>query len=267
MNLVQRLHDGGFGAYAALGFGALALPVALFALVAMLNKSRSAFTLGIITTLLGLAGATVGTLGALLGRARVHEALAAVTSPVDAERLARAGWVEASNAALFGFFAALIPLVLGGISAMAGARASNDTRIRSTFSVIVLVVTALVTSGAWALWHQPEPKGRFDFADDDENAWQLASALENTDGDKNTACLRLEQALNNYWKPTDRSEWPRVMRAEVPEPLTARWKLAAKNCMNLRIDTLGNAPADALLESSLLHDVDQRTRLLAWQPR
>lgn len=263
MNLVQRLHDGGFGAYAALGFGALALPVALFALVAMLNKSRSAFTLGVITTLLGLAGSTAGMLGTLFGQQGAREAASMVSSSVDAERLGRVGWNEASNAALFGFFAALIPLVLGGISAMAGARASNDTRTRSTLSVVLLVITALVTSGAWSFAHQPPPRGRFDFADDDQNAWQLASALENTDGDKNTACLRLEQALNNYWKATDRTEWPRVMRTEIPAQLAERWKPAAKNCMQLRIDS---GASEALLESSLLHDADQRARLLDDKP-
>ncbi|MGV3620177.1 MAG: hypothetical protein ACO1OB_05145 [Archangium sp.] len=258
MNLVQSLQEGGFGAWAAVGFGALALPVALFALVAMLNKSRSAFTLGIVTTLLGLAGALSGVLGTIYGRQQLREALASVSSALDAERLTRAGWAEASNAALFGFFAALIPLVLGGISAIAGARAGNDTRVRSTMAVIFLTLTALVASGAWAIAKQPPPNGRFGFAVDDHDAWQLAAALENTDGDKNTACLRLEQALTNYWKPTDRTEWPRVMRSEIPAQLAERWRPAAKNCMALRLE----AGAEGLLESSLLHDADQRTQLI-----
>lgn len=260
MNLVQQLQEGGTGAYAALGFGALALPVALFALVAMLNKSRTAFTLGILTSLLGLAGAASGMFGTVFSRHRVREAIASAASEIDAERLTLAGWSEASNAALFGFFAALIPLVLGGISALAGARAGADTRGRSTLAVILMTLTALAASGAWAFAHQAPPKGRFDFAVDDDNAWQLAAALENTDGDKNTACLRLEHALDEYWKPTDKTEWPRVMRSEIPASLAERWKVAAKNCMQLRIES-GVTPA--LLESPLLHDADQREQVLA----
>lgn len=272
MNPLLMLREGGIGAWAALAFGMLALLLSVFALLTSLNKSRSAFGLGIGTLLTGTLAAVVGMLGTVHGRYVVDRAIANVATGIDAERILRMGWSEAANAALVGFFGAIVPLVIGAFAAISGAKAdqpgqriqglSNATTTdegsgRVVVAMIFAGITALAAGGAWMLSHQKPPAGRFDFATDDQNAWQLAAALENIDKNEATSCERLSYALEHYWQPTNRREWPRVMRGTIPSQLADRWKPAAKKCVERQLD----ANVEGLLESPLLHDDDLKARI------
>ncbi len=274
MNPLMMLREGGIGAWAALALGLLALLLAAVSLLAALGKSRSAFGLGIGTLLLGTFSAVVGMLGTVHGRTQVARAIGSVASGIDAERILLMGWSEAANAALFGFFGAIVPLVLGTFAALSGAKAdqpgqriqglANATTTdegsgRVVVAMVFAGITALACGGAWVLSHQKSPAGRFDFAGDDQNAWQLAAALENIDQDEATSCERLSYALEQYWNPTDRREWPRVMRGVIPPQLVDRWKPAAKKCVERQLDSNANG----LLESPLLHDDALKARIEA----
>ena len=116
------IQEGGLGAYAAIALGGLGFLVGAFALITLAGKSRASFTLGIVTLCLAAASAGAGMGGLFYGHSQVERALAFVGPGLDRERIHRQGFKESQSAALIGFFAALLPLALGGAAAMLGSR-------------------------------------------------------------------------------------------------------------------------------------------------
>lgn len=288
MNLIMMLREGGFGAYVALGLGGLGLLLGSVAVIALLARSPSAFSLGVVTLVTGAAAAGAGIAGTLLGRRQVQDALAMVGSRVDGERILAAGFGEAANAALIGFGAALLPLLLGAVTALAGSRLPRaQTRVQgyaeaqpsgdeSTAGTMVaagfIAVGLLATAGAWVVAHQPIPQGRYAFAVDDHDAWGLAGALDEVVAGTPRGCDRLHEALQPFWGSNDPREWPRRMRREVPSSLSA-WRASADRCAAKVLDGLGNETEgaawtrDGLLDSPLLQDDALHERALAWVPK
>lgn len=273
------------GAYAALGVGGLGLLLGAVAIIALLARSPSAFTLGVVTLITGAAAAGAGVAGTLLGRRQVQDALAMVGSKLDGERLLMAGYSEARNAALIGFGAALLPLLLGAFAALAGSRLPRaQTRVQGYAEVSspaddsiagtmvaagFIAVALLATAGAWVVAHQPTPQGRYGFAVDDHDAWGLAGALDEVTSDTTRGCDRLHEALQPFWGANDPREWPRRMRREIPASLST-WRASADRCALKVLDGLGNETEgaawtrDGLLDSPLLQDDALHERALAW---
>jgi len=287
MNLFRMLQEGGMGANVALSVGGLGLVLGAFAIVALLARSPSAFALGVVTLMTGAAAAGAGVAGTLIGRRQVHDALAMVGSKVDGERLLMAGFSEARNAALIGFGAALLPLLLGAVAALAGSRlpraqtrvqgyaeasSSADDSIAGTMVAAgFLAVGVLAIAGAWVVGHQPIPQGRYAFAVDDHDAWGLAGALDEVTTATPRGCARLHEALQPFWGANDPREWPRRMRREVPASLST-WRTSADQCAEKVLEGLGHETEgaawthDGLLDSPLLQDEALHTRALAWAP-
>lgn len=265
MNLVEMLQEGGVGAYAALGFGVLGAAIGALALLMSLSKNRGGFGLGLATMIVADLSAMAGIVGTILGRTQLQAALAYVESVVDKEHITLAGWAEASNAALFGFFGALLPFMLGGAAAVIGAKISNEpTRMqgvpqvvstdagssRIVMSMIFSMITLISIGGAWVIWHQAPPATRFTFDRTDE-AWQLAGAIENAD------CARLEETLNMRWTAADKNQWPRVI--DIPAVLAADTKATARKCVEDRL--ANDVDVAALLTSPLLQEDDLRDKV------
>lgn len=288
MNLIMMLREGGFGAYLALGLGGLGLLLGSVAVIALLARSPSAFSLGVVTLVTGAAAAGVGIGGTLFGRRQVQEALAMVGSRIDGERILMAGFGEAANAALIGFGAALLPLLLGAVTALAGARLPRaQTRVQgyaeaqpsgdeSTAGTMVaagfIAVGLLATAGAWVVAHQPIPQGRYGFSVEDQHAWDLAGALDEVTAGNPRGCDRLHEALQSFWDLSDPREWPRRKRRDVPASLSA-WRASADRCALKVLEGLGTESGgaawtrDGLLDSPLLQDDALHERALAWVPK
>ena len=150
---------------------------------------------------------------------------------------------------------------------------SSDDGMGQTMVAAVFVgIAAIACSGAWLLAHGELPKVRYDFADEDQDAWSLAGALDDVaataKGGPNR-CDRLAEALDRFQVPDDKRAWPRKFRREVP-PALAAWRGAADGCANQILESLdsgGLEPAwtqEGLLESSLLQDEQLHARALAW---
>lgn len=97
----------------------------------------------------------------------------------------------------------------------------------------------------------------------------LLSLLENPTS--KLSCDALETELNKYWLATDTAEWPRVMRRPIPAALFENWKTAAHRCIDMRFKALDpndphSGPRNALLNSVLLQDDEQRRAINAWVP-
>ncbi|MEW6432640.1 MAG: AgmX/PglI C-terminal domain-containing protein [Myxococcota bacterium] len=278
MNVLQTLREGGWAAFGAAGLGGLATLVGAVALMALAAKSRTTLALGVVTLGLTALTATAGVLGTLLGRAQVREVLAAV-SPVDAERILHAGYREAASAALVGFVAALAPLLLGAVAALAGARRKETpTRVlgepqgpadragagRAVVAVVFLGVAGLAVASAIALWRAPLPVGRSGFAEDDLAAWTLAGAVEQveTTHASPSSCLALEAALRPF------------VGADATDtaPAQVDWRPSADACVRQYMKGFEIGPGDdttwkkeGLLASPLVHSEALRRELEAWQ--
>ena len=285
------IQEGGIGAYGAIAVGALGFLLGCFAVIALLSGSRSSFALGLATLVVAGAAAGAGMLGTVYGRHQVERALAYVSSPLDKERILRVGLRETQSSSLIGFLAALLPLVMGGAASVLGSRlkraptrtqgfaepnvASDDGMGQTMVAVVFVSIAALACSGAWLLAHGELPKMRYDFADDDQDAWSLAAALDDVaamaKGGPNR-CDRLGEALDRFWAPDDQRAWPRKFRREVP-PALAAWRGAADLCAKQILESLDTGALDpawtqeGLLESSLLQDEGLHARALAWTSR
>lgn len=273
MNLVQMLQEGGLGAYAAIALGFVGTLLGFLAITLALNKSSAAFGAGIATLVLADFTAMVGIGGTLWGRMQAEQVLAYVESAVDGEHIMLLGWREAANCAVFGGFGALLPFLLGGAAAFIGAKAPTPRRMQgvpevvstdaSSGRVVLATVFGLITlislGGAWFFAQQKPPPGRYGLDPMDRAAWQLASALEAVSKQEPRGCSRLHEALEPYWGATDRKEWPRVMRREVPPALTPQWKTAARACVEERLQR--HADVGELLTSPLLQEDELREKV------
>jgi hypothetical protein len=285
---IDMIREGGIGAYAAILLGLLGVVLGAVAIVAMLGKSRSAFSLGVATLVVSTATAGAGMLGTVYGRYQVKRALAFVSSQLDVERILRQGFREAQQSSWVGLFAALIPLALGAAAAFAGSRlqqprtrmqgfaepvVSSDDGVggQSMIALIFIGIAALASGGAYAMANTELPKLRYAIPDDDHEGWSLAAALEDLKNDQNTrGCERLAEALEPYWGAANRKEWPRTMRPISPE---LAWRGAADGCAKKIVDSFDGEPLDPpwrpddLLDSPLLQDDALHARVLAWQPK
>jgi len=288
MHVVTMLREGGVGAYAAVALGALGLLLGVVAVIAFLSRSASAFLLGLATLVVGLGAAGAGVAGALHGQRQTRLAAASIDSSVTAERVLQAGDAEARNAALVGFAASGLPVVLGALAALAGARlartpsrvqghgeraSSADAGAAPTVVAVTFTLMALLAwAGAGLVGFGRPPSTRYRFATDDHDAWGLAAALEEVERDTPSACDRLHEALTRFWEPSHPRQWPRRMRHEVP-PELSQWRAAADGCAERVLTSLDQPAAnptawtrDGLLDSPLLQDDTLRARALAWSP-
>lgn len=274
LNLIR---EGGVGALAAMALGALGTVLGGVAMVALLGRSRAAFTVGLAALLVGAATAGAGVVGTLYGRSQTERALAYVGSKLDVERIHRAGFREAQSASWVGLFAALLPLALGGLAAVGGSRVKAPQTRRQGFaepvvstdegmgqSVVAFIfvgITAVACGGAWAMAHSALPKLRFDFPEDDSDAWALASALDQAKSEGQ--CMQLSLSLEPFW---DASRWPRTAKREVPAVLSG-WRARANECARSQLEGLSSVTErDWLLTSPLLQEDALRAQVQAWQP-
>lgn len=274
MRLMQMLQEGGWLAWLALLLGVGGTLVGAVALMLAAMKSRAAFGLGVTALILSTLAAGAGIAGTITGKRNVEAALAYVASDVDRDHILRAGHREASTAAVIGAWAAGLPLLLGVLAAMLGARAgeratrrqgleaavsTDESSSRSVVGLVFAGIAALAASGAWVTGHRPPPMTKYDFADEDQSAWSLAGALEDLEKknlqkrdpleDPQRGCTRLSEALEPYWGASNRTEWPRQMKP-IP-PSLAVWRAAADGCAREQLD--GEDSSD-LLTSPLLQD-------------
>ncbi len=290
MELMRLMQEGGWGAFGAAGLGLMGAVLGVLAVVLLLARNRSALGVGVAAVLLGALAAGVGMAGAFFGKRMVVQAMAMVGSGVDAERIVRLGFKEAQGAALVGFGASVLPILLGALGAVLGSRlrrepqrrvglpeeASADEGVGATMMAAVVVALALLASaGAYAMARAPLPVGRYPFDDGDEASWQLARALElverSTEREAvDRACRELEDALRPFWQPADEREWPRALTRQ-PHAVLAPWRDAADRCVRHALDSMeegappGQTPEwrrDELFASPLLHSPVLRQRAL-----
>lgn len=290
--IFDTIREGGPGAYLAIALGALGVLLGGLSMLLLLGKNRSSFALGIVTLIVAVAAAGAGILGTVYGRSQVNSALAYVDSEVDKERILRAGFREAQSASWIGLFAALLPLAFGAAAAVGGARLQAPKTREQRFgepvtsaddglagqTVVAFIFTAIgviAAGGAWAMAHTELPKLRYPFHEADTVAWSLASALEDVSKNREHGCRNLGEALDSFWGASDKREWPRVMRMDIP-PELAGWRPAADACAKKLLLALddgrkGDGELDLgvsqeeLLQSPLLQDEALHAQVLAWK--
>lgn len=273
MNFLEMMREGGPLAMIALALGFFGAIFGAIAVIVGLGGSRAGFGLGITTLVFAILASGAGVGGTLIGKRQVEAALAMVDNDVDRELIMRVGHKEASGAATLGAFGSLLPLVLGALAALAGARASansqqrrqgidlsptevqgSETSGRAVLAVVFIGIAALAASGAWVTGHRPPPASKFDFDADDRDAWDLARAVNDVaratkpfkpdaDSERNAArdydlrisssCSRLAEALKPYWKTTDWKQWPRNFSG-IPSSITG-WKEASNACIEAEL--------------------------------
>lgn len=243
MDLLRALQEGGIGAWGALLLGLVALGVGVVALVSALTFNPRAFRLGLATLVLATVAAGAGLAGQLRGQQLTDQALGQLANPVDVEQLRHEGYREAQSAALLGSLAGLLPFLLGAFTSVFAARAKTgeDDTGRLVLAVGFAGLAALSCAGAWALSHRLLPPVRYDFPTGDEPAWRLAAALDAVNANTPEGCARLEAALDAYWHPANRNEWPRVMGTEI-SPALSSWRAAADACVSRTLARLDPGP-------------------------
>ncbi len=249
--LWTMVRDGGWGALFALFLGVLGLLIALGAVVALMASRRAGYYVGVAALLVASLTAGVGLLGMSIGWHKVQAAAAGgLVSGVTQERLLEEGYREAQDSAKVGFGAALLPLLLGAIAVLAGAGArrkdapppqawrplgapppppAGGNGGRWAFGSIAILLALITSGGALAATTTDPPKGKYDFAPDDTDAWKLAEARENADKDPDAGCDQLDDVLARFWLASDRDEWPRHF-ARDPATLIPDWKTTATTC-------------------------------------
>lgn len=241
METMRLVQEGGVGAMAAIAVGALATLFGIASLVVLLGKSRAAFGLGVATLALAAVTAGVGMLGTVYGKLQVASALANV-SPTDRELIFRVGTREAQTSSLFGFGAALLPLLLGGAAALGGARRRQaPTRVQgfetaaspeqgsgaAIVAFVFLGIAGLAVVGSYVMYKAPLPPLKYPIDEQDHDSWSLAGAIDDVNETKADlrACSRLEGALEPFVGPKGKRE---ALQREPHQAL--KWREASEAC-------------------------------------
>jgi TonB family protein len=203
--------------------GALCGTAAVALLVA---KKAAAHTWALVTLIASVASAGTGFVARQRELQRA-DALFATATPVHQARVHRLAFEEARRGPQFGFAGSLLPLMLGAVAALLAAR--GRPRALGTAAALSLAAAGGCALSLW-LARAPTPKDAFDFGDHDEPAWDLAFAIETVGTDPAAGCNMLEVALEPYWQPADRLQWPRQLTREPPRSL-ASWRAAADTCV------------------------------------
>jgi TonB family protein len=303
--LWMMMREGGFGATLAVLLGLMGLLVGLGAAATLIASRRAAFGVGIAALALAFLTGVSGIAGMALGWRSVQQAVAGgVVDQVDRDRILREGFEEAQGAAMIGFGASLLPLLLGGLAtaASAGAKGPAPAPVppgwnvaagpppappsgsggRIAIAAVGIGLGLLTTIGAFVASHTAPPATKYAFEEDDGEAWALASAREHVDTDHDRGCDELADALGRLQAPGTRASWPRVFVRD-PDKLVPDWRVAATACAtgiwahvkaasrwSRRPDTLGTAPKvwtrDELLDSPLLVDETLHAEITALPP-
>ncbi|MDP1828931.1 MAG: hypothetical protein Q8L48_37060 [Archangium sp.] len=127
-----------------------------------------------------------------------------------------------------------------------------------------LGLAMLAWGAAWHISHRPLPVDRYDFDEDDDEAWMLAIAIDGTSdatmppGELGPGCDLLDATLRTHWQ-----------REPVPPKLEAPLHLAAQRCVQDALAALETARDPkrastlrrALVDSALLKDEAVREQL------
>lgn len=273
MNVLEMIRNGGIGAMAAVAAGLVGVVVGA---IGFAVKGKSAVGLGVFTLLLGTLAAGLGMGGTLWGKHQTDEAIAMV-NPVDRDVIRQAGYGEAQDASWVGFGASLLPLLFG-LGHVLRARASAAGPVVASLTqpreesvapvagaaLAFAAIGALAAGGAFVMARQPLPPTQF--ALDDDDARELARAIEEMKTNPDNACLRLDAALLKYC--TASTAWPRQFAKQPPASLD--WRPAAAECIDrfihppARPDGLGaTLLIEAWLESPLVYDARLRGLILS----
>jgi hypothetical protein len=256
-------------AMAAIAFGILGI---VFGVLAFVSSKHGNLILATLALAIVPVAAGLGAFSTMKGRSDSESWVSQVRPRAEQERARRGAHLKYQNAALVGFSAGLIPLLLGGAIALSARfrdrepGAIGDERITASAIVSLAAVGSLFVVGAGWIWALPPPTDRYAFDQTDDASWRLAIALDTVISDPQRGCAQLDGALNLYWRTNDRTSWPRRFARE-PEAVLGSWREFAPLCVR-RILALADSPdrtltPDLLLVSPLLIDEATRAEVLA----
>ncbi|MFO0595440.1 MAG: AgmX/PglI C-terminal domain-containing protein [Myxococcaceae bacterium] len=282
MDVLTMMKEGGPLAMAAVALGVIGAMVGMLAVVLSFSAQKSGFGFGLLALVLGIGAAGAGVGGTLFGHVQLERAIAMV-DPVDAELIRKAGWREAASASHLGFYAGLLPLLLGGLAAVLGARlgdggrrqgleavtSSDGASGRVVAAMAFGALAALGVCGAWVVGHRPAPPSKYEFDVEDHEAWDLARGISYVGSGAPSGCQRLDEALQPYFTPSQTLDAP-VSKKPIPASL-AGWRAAADRCVGdwlTKLQTADPDPAllfspEGMLRSPMLHDPQLRAAVLA----
>ncbi len=249
----MMVREGGFGALVALFLGVLGAFAGLGAIATLLASRRAAYWVGFAALLLAFLAGGAGLGGMALGWSTTQRAVAGgAVDAVQRDRILQEGFKESQGAAKIGCGAALLPLVLGAIAALGAAGAkkadlppppgawnpaagpppmppASGGGGRFVLAAIATLLALLTTVGGAVAASGAPPPAKYAFAEEDSDAWALASARELVDTDHDRGCDDLDAALHRFLPPGAVPSWPRVF-ARDPDALVRDWRTTATAC-------------------------------------
>lgn len=234
---------------------ALGLGFAVFGLI----KPRG--LAGLLAMLLATLTAGAGVIGQVRAEREIERFLSTGYPPPNRAAFERMRMYRYPHAQSLGrrvALAALLPLLLGAVAAL---RRPLGGRV---LPLGFLGLGVIAWGAAWHISHRPLPVDRYEFADDDDDTWMLAIAIDDAVdttarlGDFGSDCDGLDATLRHYRKG-----------APVPPNLETALRLAAQGCVQRTLAALENEQDPttastlrrALVESALLEDEAVRERL------
>jgi hypothetical protein len=245
----MMVKEGGWGAMLAVLFGSLGIILGIVSLGLLAISRKVAHAMGVVTLGFALLAPMVGVLGMASGRRMTDGALHGESvGPGTKIRIRHEGYRESQSSARVGFYAGLLPLLLGATAAFLGARKKPEdppSSLRWAFAGVAGAFAFLTSGGALAVSAGPLPP------DMSMEEARLLDARAEIDDHVGNGCHELERTLNDsYWHPTDRTEWPRQFSPD-PHKLVPDFDAIATKCAR-QLKSEGRS--DELLTSPLLVD-------------
>jgi hypothetical protein len=311
--MLDIVREGGLPALLCLALGVLALLTGGVAVVMLAFARRAAFGVGVAAIGLATLSAGVGIAGTFHGKGLTEEALSVLDEEVLVEQIRQVGYTEAQRCGQIGFAASLLPLLLGAVAAGVGSRAPRPLTHpgpnpvgyrdrphppaqslgwgRTVAGAGVAAAGLLVAGASLAVGTAAPPPGKYGFAIDDREAWQLANAHERVAPEGTHGCHALADALRPLWVGQDRPrEMPRRFARE-PSALVPGVTETADRCARAVFAEVKHKEGDgappptgggfdatlarqleppwtltALLESPLVLDEALAREIAAWKP-
>lgn len=234
---------------------ALGLGFAVFGLI----KPRS--LAGLFAMLLATLTAGAGVIGQVRAEREIERFITTDPSPPNRAAVERGRMYRYFHAQSLGrkvALAAVLPLLLGAVAAL---RRPLGGRV---LPMGFLGLGVIACGAAWHISHRPLPVDRYEFAEDDDDIWMLAIAIDGAVdttarlGDLGSDCDGLDATVRHYRRS-----------APVPPTLDAALRLAARGCVQRTLaaleteqdPTAARTLRRSLVGSALLEDEAVRERL------
>lgn len=249
------LHDWMRLAFGAPILGTLGVALAFLAFAWLAPSPKRAHLAGLFALLTSFVATSIGVACLVISYRRGESCMVDCNDVYQPALILKDAWDEGRFYALVGALAGALPLLLGALVTWIAASRGRTQRLLSA----LCIAGALATS-TFGLVLARRPWLGLDLAPNDPG-WVLAGSVPAIDFGAEFGCSNMNDALKNYWRPREKTEFPRVFSPEARRLVPDLDRRAAACASHMLYGNEKARQLDELLEQPIVNDRETYDRI------